>query len=140
MDISDDTEAIRQLLQSARSIAIVGCSPKPHRDSHDIAKYLIDAGYEVIPVNPGQDEILGRKCWPDVASIPEPVDIVNIFRRPEHVPPIVDAAIASKAKAVWMQLGVGHAESAERAAEAGLDVVVEKCIKVAHKVLRIRIT
>lgn len=125
-DLSNDPDGMKRLLESARRIAVVGASPNPERDSHKIAKYLIDAGYDVIPVNPGQDEVLGRKCHPDVASIPGPVDIVDIFRRPEHVPPIVDEAIAAKAKAVWMQLGVGHAQAARKAADAGLHVVVDQ--------------
>lgn len=132
MDISTDPRAVRNLLESSRRIAVVGCSPRPDRDSHMIARYLIDAGYDVVPVNPAHAKILGRTCHPDVASIPEPVDIVDIFRRPEHVPPIVEAAIAAKAKSVWMQLGVGNEEAAQRASEAGLLVVMEQCIRVAH--------
>lgn len=134
-DISSDVAAIRRLLASARRIAVVGCSPNPSRDSHDVARYLIAAGYDVIPVNPGQDDLLGRRCYPDVSSIPEPVDIVDIFRRPEHVPEVVEEAVAARAGAVWMQLGVGNADAARRAVEAGLDVVVESCIKVAHEAL-----
>ena len=137
MDISADRDAIRNLLQEARRIAVVGSSPNPARDSHAITKYLIDAGYDVIPVNPGQEEILGRKCYPTLSAVPGPVDIVDIFRSPEHVPPIVEEAIAAKAKSVWMQLGVGNAAAAKRAAEAGLKVVVERCIKVDHSALRI---
>ena len=135
MDISNDQRALRNLLESTRRIAVVGCSPRPDRDSHVIARYLVDAGYDVVPVNPGQDKILGLDCFPDVASIPGPVDIVDIFRRPEHVPEIVEQAIAAKAKSVWMQLGVGHEEAAERASEAGLLVVVERCIRVVHGTL-----
>jgi hypothetical protein len=135
MDISNDPRALRNLLESSRRIAVVGCSPKPDRDSHAIARYLMDTGYDVVPVNPGHARILGLACHPDVASIPEPVDIVDIFRRPEHVPPIVEAAIAAKAKAVWMQLGVGNEEAAQRASEAGLLVVVERCIRVVHGTL-----
>jgi len=137
MDISDDTDALRRLLRTARRIAVVGCSPKPGRDSHDIAQFLIDSGYDVIPVNPGQTEIFGRPCYPSLKEVPGPVDIVDIFRSPEHVPPIVEEAIATKAKTVWMQLGVGHADAAKRAVEAGLDVVVERCIKVVHRQLKI---
>lgn len=136
-DITDDRDGLRRLLESARRIAVVGVSPKPDRDSHIIARYLVDAGYDVIPVNPGQDRVLDRPCYPDLRSIPGAVDIVDIFRRPEHVPPIVEEAIASKAKAVWMQLEVGHPEAARRAVEAGLDVVVDRCIMVVHRSLRI---
>lgn len=130
----EDPEALRQLLQTARRIAVVGCSPKPERDSHDVAKYLIEVGYEVFPVNPGHTEILGRPCTP---TIPEGMDIVDVFRSPEHMPGLVEEAIRAKAKVVWMQLDTGHPDAARRAEEAGLGVVYEKCIKVAHKVLRI---
>jgi uncharacterized protein len=125
MDISNDRRALRSLLETSKRIAVVGCSPKPERDSHMIARYLIDAGYDVVPVNPGQPKILGRTCYPDVASIPGPVDIVDIFRSPEHVPPVVEDAIAAKAKAVWLQLGVGNEGAEKRASEAGLLVVSE---------------
>jgi len=135
MDISNDPRALRNLLETSRRIAVVGCSPRPDRDSHRIASYLVSAGYDVVPVNPGQPEILGLKCFPDVASIPGPVDIVDIFRSPEHVPPVVEEAISSKAKAVWMQLGVGNDEAAQRASDAGLLVVVERCIMVVHRSL-----
>lgn len=135
--ILEDNESIRKLLTNARRIAVVGCSPKPERDSNMIARYLIDAGYEVIPVNPGQAEILGKKCYPDVASIPGPVDITDVFRSPEHMPGVVEDAIRAKAKCVWMQLETAHPDAVQRADAAGLDVVVEKCIKVAHGVLKL---
>ncbi len=135
--ILENPEALRRLLGSARRIAVVGCSPKPERDSHDIAKYLLEVGYEVIPVNPGQAEILGRKCHPDVVSIPGIVDIVDVFRSPEHMLGVVEDAIRAKSRSVWMQLDTSHPDAVRRADGAGLDVVVEKCIKVAHKVLRI---
>jgi len=133
MDISNDPRALRNLLETSRRIAVVGCSPNPERDSHMIARYLIDAGYDAVPVNPGQTQILGRTCSPDVASIPGPVDIVDIFRSPEHVPPVVEEAISAKAKAVWLQLGVGHEGAEKRASEAGLLVVSELCIMVVHR-------
>lgn len=125
MDISNDPRALRSLLETSRRIAVVGCSPNPERDSHRIAKYLVGAGYDVAPVNPGQDRILGRDCYPDVASIPGAVDIVDVFRSPEHVPPVVEDAIAARAKAVWLQLGVGNEAAEKRASEAGLLVVSE---------------
>lgn len=134
MSILERPEDLKHLLQTARRIAVVGCSPKPERDSHDVAKYLIDAGYEIVPVNPGPTEILGRKCLP---IIPEGVDIADVFRSPEHMLGVVEEAIRAGAKAVWMQLGTSNPEAVRRADAAGLDVVVEKCIKVAHKVLRI---
>lgn len=135
-DLSANPDGVRTLLRKSKRIAVVGCSPKPERDSYAVAKYLIDAGYDVISVNPGQKEIFGRVCYPDLRSVPGPVDIVDIFRSPKHVPAVVEEAIAVGAKAVWMQLGAGNAEAAKRASEAGLEVVVEQCIKVAHRLLR----
>lgn len=123
MEITNDREKLRELLKTARTIAVVGASPKPERDSHDIAKYLLGAGYRMIPVNPGQAEILGQKCYPDLRSIPDPVDIVDLFRRAPDTPPIIEDAIAIKAKAVWFQLETTNEEAARRADEAGLLVV-----------------
>ena len=135
MDISDDPEAIRRVLVGSKTVAVVGCSPKPHRDSHRIAEYLIEKGYDVVPVNPGHDRILGRKCFPDLKSIGRKIDIVNVFRSPEHVPPIADEAIAIDAECLWLQLGVGHTQAVEKAAKAGLYVVSERCIMVDHGML-----
>lgn len=135
MDISDDPEAIRRVLVGSKTVAVVGCSPKPHRDSHRIAEYLIEKGYDVVPVNPGHDRILGRKCFPDLKSIGRKIDIVNVFRSPEHVPPIADEAIAIDAECLWLQLGVGHPQAVEKAAKAGLYVVSERCIMVDHGML-----
>jgi hypothetical protein len=128
----DDLPAIKKLLTTAKTIAVVGLSPKESRPSNMVARYLIEAGYTVIPVNPGQEEILGLDCYPDLASIPTPVDIVNIFRRSEDVPPIVAEAIAIGARMVWMQEGVIHAEAARNAKAAGLVVVMDRCIKTVH--------
>ena len=97
-----------------------------------MARYLIEAGYNVIPVNPGQEEILGRKCYPDLASIPEPIEIVDIFRRSEDIPPIVSDAVKIKAKVVWMQLGIVNDDAAAEAKKAGLSVIMDRCIKVDH--------
>ena len=129
----DDLPAIKKLLTTAKTIAVVGLSPKESRPSNMVARYLIEAGYTVIPVNPGQKEILGLDCYPDLASIPIPVDIVDIFRRSEDVPPIVAEAIAIGAKAIWMQEGVIHAEAARTAKAAGLTVVMDRCLKTAHR-------
>jgi predicted CoA-binding protein len=122
------------LLRSAKTIAVVGASPRPDRPSHAIAQYLIRNGYRVIPVNPGHDRLLGETAYPDVASIPAEitVDIVDIFRRPEHIPGIVDQAIARGVRAVWMQLGLSDEPSAARARAAGLIVVMNHCIMVEH--------
>ena len=129
----DDLPAIKKLLATAKTIAVVGLSPKESRPSNMVARYLIEAGYTVIPVNPGQKKILGLDCYPDLAAIPTPVDIVDIFRRSEDVPPIVAEAIAIGAKAIWMQEGVTHAEAARTAQAAGLMVVMDRCLKTAHR-------
>lgn len=127
-------DPITELLRAARTIAVVGCSPKPQRDSYRVAAYLQRAGYRIVPVNPGFDEILGEPCFTDLESIPEDVDvdIVDVFRRSEHVPPIVDAAVARGVAAVWLQLGVTHPEAEARAREAGLQVVSDRCLKIEH--------
>jgi len=123
---------IGEILDSARTIAVVGLSDKPDRDSYRVARYLQEHGYVVIPVNPVLTEVMGTRCYPDLASIPRDVtiDIVDIFRKPEFVPAIVDAAIARGAKVVWMQLGLAHNAAAETARAAGLRVVMDRCIKV----------
>ena len=135
MIISDDPEAIRRLLIGSKTIAVVGASPKPDRDSHQIAKLLIDAGYDVIPVNPAAAEILGQKCFPDLKSIPRKIDIVNVFRAPEHVPPIADEAVAVKAECLWLQSGIEHADAAKKASDAGLYVIQDRCIATCLRTL-----
>ena len=135
MIISDDPEAVRRLLKGSKTIAVVGASPKPDRDSHQIAKMLIEAGYDVIPVNPAAAEILGQKCYPDLKSIPRKIDIVNVFRSPEHVPPIADEAVAVKAECLWLQSGIEHAEAAKKAGDAGLYVVQDRCIATCLRTL-----
>lgn len=122
-----------QILREAQTIAVVGLSPKPERPSHQVASYLLAAGYTVIPVNPGHDKILGLQVYPDLASIPGPVDIVDIFRNTKDVPPIVEAAIAIKAKVIWMQLGIAHEEAAAKARAEGIVVVMDRCIKIDHQ-------
>ncbi len=124
---------IPDLLASARSIAVVGISSKRYRPSYGVSEYMQRAGYRIVPVNPEETEVLGEKAWPDLDSLPEPVDIVNIFRRPEFVPEIVEAAIRIGARAVWMQEGVVHEEAARRAREAGLEVVMDRCILKEHR-------
>jgi len=127
--------AIRQILAENKTIAIVGLSDKPERDSFRVALYLKEHGYTIIPVNPTRTEILGEKSYPDLASIGSPVDIVDIFRNIEAVPGIVEEAISIGAKVVWMQLGLAHNASARKAVEAGLEVVQSKCIKIEHQKL-----
>lgn len=135
MIITEDPESIRRVLLGSKTIAVVGASPKPERDSYQIAKYLIDKGFDVIPVNPGQAEILGRTCYPDVKSIPKKVDIVDVFRASEHVPPIADEAVAAKAECLWLQSGVVHDLAARKASDAGLYVVQDRCIATLHRIL-----
>jgi hypothetical protein len=127
---------IEQLLKESKVVAVVGLSPNPARDSNRIARYLKAQGYRVIPVNPNAEEVLGERCYPSLAAVPEKIDLVDIFRRSEDVPPIVDDAIAAGAKVVWMQLGIVHQEAAQKAADAGLDVVMDKCTMVEHRLLR----
>jgi predicted CoA-binding protein len=124
---------IAEILRVCRTIAVVGLSAKRYRPSYGVAEYMQRAGYRIIPVNPHEAEVLGEKCYPDVESIPEPIDIVDIFRRSEHVPEIVEAAIRKGAKAIWMQEGVVHEEAARRAREAGLAVVMDRCILKDHR-------
>jgi len=124
---------IAALLRAAKTIAVIGASPKEERPSHWISLYLIEQGYNVIPVNPGQTELFGRKCYKSLSEVPDPVDIVDIFREPGAVPAIVDEAIAKKAKAVWMQQGIVHNAAAEKAKAAGLAVVQNKCIYQEHQ-------
>jgi hypothetical protein len=122
-------ERIIALLRGAQDIAVVGISEKPDRPSHYVAAYLQTCGYRVIPVNPALPRVLGETCHPDLASIGRPVDIVDVFRRPEAVPAIVEEAIAAKAKALWLQEGIRHDEAARKAEEAGLVVIQDLCIK-----------
>ncbi len=119
----------------ARTIAVVGLSHKRMRPSYGVSEYMQHAGYRIIPVNPAETEVLGEKAYPDLESIPEPVDVVNIFRRSEFVGPIVDAAIRIGAKAVWMQEDVVDEAAAEKARAAGLAVVMDRCILKEHRKL-----
>jgi len=125
-----------EILNSSRVVAVVGLSAKPDRPSYRVASYLKENGYKIIPVNPGIREILGEVCYPDLSSIPEPVDVVNIFRRSEEVPAIVEEAIRIGSKVVWMQEGVTNEEAAVRAREAGLLVVMDRCMLKEHQRLR----
>ena len=126
-------KTVRDIFEKSTVIAVVGLSPKPERDSHEVAKYLQDQGYRIVPVNPRADTILGEKSYPDLASIPEKVDVVDIFRRSDDVPPVVDQAIDIGAKAVWMQLGIVNEDAAVKAREAGLGVVMDRCMLVEHR-------
>ncbi|MFC1554826.1 CoA-binding protein [candidate division KSB1 bacterium] len=131
MNNAPDTE-IKSILENSRNIAVVGLSTNPEKDSHRVGVYLKENGYNVIPVHPKSDEIIGKKAFPSLKDIPEPVDVVCLFRPPEHVPPFVNDAIDIKAKVVWMQLGIVNNESGAKAAKAGLQVVMNKCMKIEH--------
>jgi predicted CoA-binding protein len=121
-----------RILERYRRIAMVGLSSNPFRPSHFAAIYLMSEGYEVIPVNPRESQVLGRQSYPSLAAVPGPVEIVDIFRETAAVPAIVEEAITADAKVVWMQLGVIHEEAAERARQAGLEVVMDRCMKIEH--------
>ena len=128
-------DEIAALLRGVRTIAVVGCSPDPSRDSHRVSSYLKRAGYRVIPVNPNCLEILGETCYPSLLQIPVPVDLVDVFRRSSEVAPVVEEAIAAGARAIWTQLGVRDEKAARRAREAGLVVVMDRCLMVDHAAL-----
>ncbi len=125
-----------KILNEYRTVAVVGASPNPERPSYRVANYLAEHGYHVIPVNPNVQQILGKTSYPDLTSIPEPVEVVDIFRRSEEVMPIVEEAIKIGAKAVWMQEGVINEQAAARAKAAGLLVVMDKCMFKEHRKLR----
>ncbi len=118
------------ILKRSRNIAVVGISNKPYRDSYTVTQVLLEYGYRIFPVNPNYEEVLGLKCYPSLKAIEEPVDIVDIFRRPDQVMPVVEDAIEIGAKVVWMQLGAENAAAAQKALNAGLEVVMHHCIKV----------
>lgn len=126
---------IPQLLASSKTIAVVGLSSDPLRPSFGVSEYMQSAGYRIIPVNPAETEALGEKAYARVTDIPEAVDIVNVFRRPNQVMAVVEDAIAKGAKAVWMQLGIVNEEAAAKARAAGLSVVMDKCILIEHRKL-----
>ena len=127
---------VQRILETTKTIAVVGLSDKPDRDSYQIASYLQQQGYRIIPVNPRIKEVLGEKAYPSLRDVPDPVDVVDIFRRSEDVPPIVEDAIAIGAKVVWMQTGIVNEEAAARAEAAGLAVIMNACMRSAHRTLR----
>lgn len=128
-------EQIKELLLNSHTIAVVGLSDNLMRTSYGVSEAMQAKGYRIIPVNPNATEILGQKCYPSLRDIPEPVDIVNVFRRSEYTPAIAEEAAAIKAKALWLQLGVYSEEAAAIAAEAGLQVIMDRCIKVEDSIL-----
>lgn len=131
MIINDDA-GIRRILENHKVIAVVGLSPKEDRPSNRVARFLMARGYTVIPVNPGQREILGQVCYPDLKSIPVKVDMVDVFRNADDVPPIAEDAIDIGAKSLWLQLGVINEAAAATASAAGLDVVMDRCPAIEH--------
>jgi len=131
----DQDSVLKEILLSAKTIASVGLSSNPNKESYRIASYLKAQGYRVIPVNPTASEIMGETSYPDLQSIPGKIDIVQVFRKPEDVPPVVDDAIQAGARVIWMQEGIVHEEAAEKARQAGLQVVMDTCMRVAHRTL-----
>jgi hypothetical protein len=128
----DDISKLRRILRECRTVAVVGLSAQWHRPSYFAAKYLQEHGYRIIPVNPAYESVLGERCYKTLADIPDPVDIVDCFRRSEEIPALADQAIAIGAKVLWMQLGVRHAEARAKAEAAGLEVVEDRCMKIEH--------
>ncbi len=130
--MNSDNE-MKQILLSAKTIASVGLSSNPQKESYGIDLYLQEQGYRIIPVNPTATEILGETSYPDLESVPERIDVVQVFRKPEDVPPVVDSAIKIGAKVVWMQEGIVNEEAAQKARAAGLQVVMDACMRATHQ-------
>lgn len=126
---------MKEILLSAKTVASVGLSSNPAKESFGIVQYLKDQGYKIIPVNPTATEIMGQKAYPDLSSIPETVDVVQVFRKSEDVPPVVEDAIKIRAKVVWMQEGIVNEEAAQKARDAGLKVVMDACMRATHRYL-----
>ena len=123
---------LHRILRSYRTIAIVGVSNSPHRPSYFAAKYMQHHGYQVVPVNPRYETVLGEKCYASLLDIPEPIDIVNCFRKANEIPALADQAIEIGAKCLWLQLGIQHDEAEQKALKAGLDVITNRCVKIEH--------
>jgi len=132
-DDNPPSDEIKDIIRRSEKLAIVGLSPKEERDSNKVARYLMENGYEIVPVNPGQKEILGQKCYKTLEEIPFHVDVADLFLNPTRVPPVVDQAIEKGIGVIWMQLGVIHNEAAQKAREAGITVVMNNCIKQEHE-------
>jgi uncharacterized protein len=131
-------ERIKDILKHAGNIAVVGLSDNPEKTSHMVAKAMQDRGYRIIPVNPNASQILGEVCYPSLKDIPEPIDIVNVFRRSEHTPPVASEAVEVGAKVFWLQQGIYNGEAAQICLDAGLEVIMDRCIKVEDAVLNPR--
>lgn len=136
MDRMSKTDLIGELLKNARTIAVVGLSDSPMRTSNGVSKYMQSQGYKIIPVNPEIDQSLGEKAYASLSDVPETIDLVNVFRRPEHVPEVVEEAIRLKLRAIWLQEGVVHESSAKKARKAGIFVVMDRCIYKEHAARR----
>ncbi len=132
VDFETDIPTLRRILAESKTIAVVGLSIHWHRPSNFAAKYLQEHGYRVIPVNPAYPEVLGEKCYPSLLDVPEPIDMVDCFRASAEIPAIARDAIAIKAKVLWLQLGVINMEAAHLARDAGLGVVIDRCVKIEH--------
>ncbi len=132
MTLVDDLAGLRHVLLQSRTIAVVGLSSSWYRPSFFAAKYMQDHGYRIIPVNPNFAEVLGEKCYPTLRAIPDRVDMVDCFRKPGEIPPIARDAVAIGAKVLWMQLGIRNEQAAKIALDAGLDVVMDRCVKIEH--------
>lgn len=132
MTDTNDIPALRRILKENRVIAVVGLSASWYRPSYFAAKYLQEHGYQVIPVNPAHQEVLGERCYPDLTSVPHPIDVVDCFRRGAEIPALAEQAIAIGARVLWLQLGIVNQAAAERARSAGLEVVMDRCMKIEH--------
>ena len=128
----DDIATLSRILRECRTLAVVGLSAQWHRPSHFAAKYMLEHGYRVIPVNPRYEEVLGQRCYPSLEAIPHPVDLVDVFRAEADLPPIARSAVAIGARCLWQQLGVRSAEADAIARAAGLDSVMDRCVKIEH--------
>lgn len=126
---------IADILRSYKKIAVVGISSNPVRPSHYVSQFMKDKGFQIFPVNPGLDEVLGEKCYPSLSEIPDDIEVVDIFRRAEYVDEIIDEAIKAGAKVIWMQEGIINEQAAQKAIEAGLQVVMDRCIKTEYRML-----
>lgn len=133
--MENDPQTILKILENTCTIASVGLSSNPEKDSYQVVQYLQQQGYRIIPVNPTASDILGEKAYPDLLSVPETPDVVQIFRRPEDTPAVIDQAIQKGVKVVWFQMETTNPEAVEKAREAGLEVVEEACMRIAHRAL-----
>ena len=132
-DYTPPSREVEKILENSKRIAVVGLSPKTSRDSNMVVRYLLGVGYDVIPVNPGQHKILERTCYKTLEDIPFDIDVANLFLNPTRIPQVIDQCIRIGVKTIWMQLGVVHNDAASKARAAGIEVVMNRCIKVEHQ-------